>query len=153
MSQQASPRGTFLMVAAAVKGQIEADPKMEELPLIADLMAAHEVSRGVVIRAFDELRKEGLAEPAPGGRWRVVRSGVDRRPLVEQIADLFADPELKVGAPFPSASELARKFGVARPTVTKALERLESAGLLSEGSQGRVRTVLAMPNRGERSSS
>lgn len=142
-------------IAAVVKRQIEADPKMKELPLVADLMEAHEVSRGVVLRAFGALRKEGLAEPVPGGRWRVVRrdEGGDRRPLAEQVTDLFEELELKVGAPFPSASELARKFGVARPTVTRALEKLEAAGLLSEGSQGKVRTVLAMPNRGEGSSS
>ncbi|WP_344368524.1 GntR family transcriptional regulator [Streptomyces indiaensis] len=55
------------------------------------------------------------------------------------------------GQPFPSASELAERFEVSRPTVTKALERLEAAGLLAGGGQGKVRTVRAVPTREERS--
>ncbi|MFD4557121.1 GntR family transcriptional regulator [Streptomyces sp. NPDC058469] len=126
---------------------------MMKLPPAADLMQAHGVSRGVVLRAFGVLQKEGVAEPEPGGRWRVVRSGdqVDRRPLTERIAAVVVDDRLMVGAPFPSASALAIRFGVSRPTVTKALDKLEAAGVLASGGQGRVRTVRAVPNREERS--
>ncbi|WP_225887464.1 MULTISPECIES: GntR family transcriptional regulator [Streptomyces] len=49
------------------------------------------------------------------------------------------------GEAFPSASALADRFGVSRPTVTKALEKLETAGVLAGGGQGRVRTVRAVP--------
>ncbi|MEV4789291.1 GntR family transcriptional regulator [Streptomyces tuirus] len=89
----------------------------------------------------------------PGGRWRVVRAGEgsDRRPLEDRIADIITDEALTVGAAFPSASVLAARFGVSRPTVTKALNRLEAAGLLAGGGQGKVRTVRAVPNREERS--
>ncbi|WP_020135850.1 GntR family transcriptional regulator [Streptomyces sp. 351MFTsu5.1] len=153
MSQQASPRGTFLKIADSVKVLIEGDPEMTELPSLTEVMREHGVSRGVAIRAYGVLRQEGLAEPAPGERWRVVRSGVrvDRRPLDERIADIITAEELQVGAAFPSASALANRFGVSRPTVTKALEKLETAGVLAGGGQGRVRTVRALPTREERS--
>ncbi|MEV8429861.1 GntR family transcriptional regulator [Streptomyces chartreusis] len=153
MSQQSSPRGTFLKIADAVKTRIEADPYMSELPSAADLMRDYKISRGVALRAFGALQEDGVAEPAPGGRWRVVRAGesIDRRPLEERIADLVVDEGLEVGAAFPSASVLAERFGVSRPTVTKALDKLEAAGVLASGGQGKVRTVRAVPNREERS--
>ncbi|MFF5407756.1 GntR family transcriptional regulator [Streptomyces misionensis] len=153
MSQQASPRGTFLKVADSVKALIQRDPQMTELPSLTEVMREHGVSRGVAIRAYGVLRQEGLAEPAPGERWRVIRSGsqVDRRPLHERIADVIVADGLQAGEAFPSASSLAERFGVSRPTVTKALEKLEATGVLAGGGQGKVRTVRAMPTREERS--
>ncbi|MFJ2584030.1 GntR family transcriptional regulator [Streptomyces sp. NPDC087538] len=151
MSQQASPRGTFLKIADVVKAQIDADDEMTELPSAADLMRDHGVSRGVALRVFGALQKEGIAEPVPGGRWRVVRRGesVDRRPLADRLADVIVDDELAVGEPFPSASALCSRFGVSRPTVSKALDKLQAAGLVSEGKQGKQRTVLSLPKREE----
>ncbi|MCX4531931.1 GntR family transcriptional regulator [Streptomyces sp. NBC_01669] len=151
MSQQASPRGTFLKIADVVRAHIDADEEMTELPSAADLMREHGVSRGVVLRVFGALQKEGVAEPVPGGRWRVVRRGesVDRRPLAERLADVITDDEIAVGSPFPSASALCARFGVSRPTVSKALDKLQAAGLVSEGKQGKQRTVLSLPNRKE----
>ncbi|MEV0691899.1 GntR family transcriptional regulator [Streptomyces sp. NPDC050388] len=153
MAQQASPRGTFLKIADAVKARIEADPHMTELPSAADLMRDYKISRGVALRAFGVLQRNGVAEPVPGGRWRVVRvdERTDRRSLDERIAAIITDEGLEVGAAFPSASVLAARFGVSRPTVTKALDRLEAAGVLASGGQGKVRTVRAVPNREERS--
>lgn len=153
VSQQANPRGTFLKIADSVKRQIEDDPDMTELPSLAEVMRDHEVSRGVALRAFGVLRQEGVAEPVPGERWRVVRAGarVNRRPLDQRIADIITAEGLEVGEAFPSASALADRFGVSRPTVTKALEKLETAGVLAGGGQGRVRTVRAVPTREERS--
>ncbi|MEU6228331.1 GntR family transcriptional regulator [Streptomyces sp. NPDC047042] len=154
MAQDANPRGTFEKIADLLKGQIEANPRMAELPSAADVMRDHDVSRGVVLRAFGVLRDEGAAEPVPGGRWRVIRDGqrTDRRPLAERLVEVITDDKLKVGATFPSASALCTRFEVSRPTVTKALEKLEAAGWLSEGGQGKLRTVRALPNREERSS-
>ncbi|WP_341870680.1 GntR family transcriptional regulator [Streptomyces aquilus] len=116
-------------------------------------MRDHGVSRGVVLRAFKELQADGVAEPVRGGRWRVVRQGehVDRRPLDERIADIIATEGFEVGAKFPSASQLMGRFKVSRPTVTKALDKLEAAGLLASEGQGKVRTVRTVPNREERS--
>ncbi|MFM9454788.1 GntR family transcriptional regulator [Streptomyces europaeiscabiei] len=118
-------------------------------------MRDHGVSRGVALRVFRALQADGLAEPVPGGRWRVVRAGQlgDRRPLADRIADVIAEDGLTVGAAFPSASALSVRFGVARPTVSKALDKLEAAGWLSEGGQGKVRTVQAVPSRERRSES
>ncbi|MFE3163836.1 GntR family transcriptional regulator [Streptomyces sp. NPDC059224] len=127
---------------------------MADLPTAAEVMRDNGVSRGVALRAFAALREDGAAEPVPGGRWRVVRAGqrTDRRPLTERLADVFTDDRLEVGAAFPSASALSERFGVSRPTVTKALVELEAAGWLSEGGQGKLRTVRALPNREESSS-
>ncbi|WP_443056198.1 GntR family transcriptional regulator [Streptomyces sp. IBSBF 3136] len=138
-------------MAEALKAQVEADPEVAELPSAADLMRDYKVSRGVALRAFAALQHEGVAEPVPGGRWRVVRAGSssDRRPLEQRIADVITNESLEVGSAFPSASVLAERFGVSRPTVTKALDRLETAGVLASGGQGRVRTVRAVPNREE----
>ncbi|MGW0370736.1 GntR family transcriptional regulator [Streptomyces coeruleorubidus] len=153
VSQQANPRGTFLIIADTLKAWIDADPEMTELPSLAEIMSHHHVSRGVALRAFTVLKQEGVAEPVPGGRWRIVRASqqVDRRPLDQRIADIIRADGLEVGQRFPSASVLAERFGVSRPTVTKALEKLEAAGVLAGGGQGRVRTVRAVPTREERS--
>ncbi|WP_371286121.1 GntR family transcriptional regulator [Streptomyces sp. PAN_FS17] len=116
-------------------------------------MRDHGISRGVALRAFKALQADGVAEPVRGGRWRVVKAGeaTDRRPLHERIADVVKTERLEVGAAFPSASELATRFGVSRPTVTKALDKLEVAGVLASEGQGKVRTVRTVPNREERS--
>ncbi|MFE6091755.1 GntR family transcriptional regulator [Streptomyces massasporeus] len=153
MSQQANPRGTFLKIAACVKRQIEDDPNMTELPSLAEVMRDHKVSRGVALRAFGVLRQEGVAEPVPGERWRVVRAGaqVDRRPLDQRMVEIIVTDGLQAGEAFPSASVLAERFGVSRPTVTKALEKLEAAGVLASGGQGKVRTVRTVRAREERS--
>ncbi|MFJ5739085.1 MULTISPECIES: helix-turn-helix domain-containing protein [Streptomyces] len=72
MSHQSSSRGTFLKVADVVRGQIEADDEMTELPSAAEVMRDHGVSRGVALRVFGVLQKEGIAEPVPNGRWRAI---------------------------------------------------------------------------------
>ncbi|MEV7089463.1 GntR family transcriptional regulator [Streptomyces sp. NPDC093085] len=154
MSQKISPRGTYLKVADAVRSQIEADAEMTELPSAAELMREYGISRGVALRAFGALKKAGVAEAVPGGRWRVVRTSGhgDRRPLSDRIAEVFRTDGLTVGQPFPSASALSDRFGASRPTVTKVLNKLEAAGLLSEAQQGKPRTVRALPpERKERS--
>jgi DNA-binding GntR family transcriptional regulator len=140
-----------LQVADRLKSQIKEDPEMTRLPTAADLMRDHGVSRGVALRAFRVLREEGVAEPVRGGRWRVVRGADagDKRPLHERIADIITIEKLAPGAKFPSASDLAGRFGVSRPTVTKALDKLEAAGVLAGGGQGKVRTVRAVPTREE----
>ncbi|MDI9887291.1 MULTISPECIES: GntR family transcriptional regulator [Streptomyces] len=153
MSQEASPRGTFLKIADVVKAEIDAKPEMAELPSAVELMREHGVSRGVALRVFGVLEREGRAERVPGGRWRVVRPGQDRdrRPLAELVAEVIRSDNLNVGDRFPSTSTLATRFSVSRPTVAKALDKLEAAGLLSASQQGKQRTVLALPGREERS--
>lgn len=41
VSQQASPRGTFLKIADSVKVLIEGDPEMTELPSLTEVMREH----------------------------------------------------------------------------------------------------------------
>ncbi|WTT55473.1 GntR family transcriptional regulator [[Kitasatospora] papulosa] len=151
MSRQASPRGTFLKIADVLRERIEADEEMTELPSAAEVMRDHGVSRGVALRVFAVLQREGVAEPVPGGRWRAVRQGQAdlRRPLAERLAEVITDDNLAVGARFPSTTELSTRFRVSRPTVSKALDKLEAAGLLSEARQGKQRTVRALPKRTE----
>jgi DNA-binding FadR family transcriptional regulator len=60
---------------------------------------------------------------------------------------VVAEDALFVGAPFSSATALYARFGVSRPTVRRVLDKLEAQGLLSAGSQGKVRTVLALPGQ------
>ncbi|MGW6720330.1 GntR family transcriptional regulator [Streptomyces sp. NPDC054995] len=114
-------------------------------------MRDYNVSRGVALRVFGVLQKQGVAEPAPGRRWKVLRPGqsIDRRTLAQRLEDVITDDGLTIGARFPSTTELSVRFGVSRPTVTKALVKLESAGLLSEAHQGKQRTVQALPKRTE----
>ncbi|MFI5754653.1 GntR family transcriptional regulator [Streptomyces sp. NPDC051569] len=151
--QHASPRGTFLKIAEAVRIQITADPGMTELPSAAELMRDYGVSRGVALRVFGHLRSEGLAEAVPGARWRVIRDGrrVDRRPLAKRMAHVIVDDGLPVGAVFPSESALCDRFGVSRPTVRKALAEVEAIGLVTPGGQGKQRTVRTLPKEEERS--
>ncbi|MFI5672923.1 GntR family transcriptional regulator [Streptomyces sp. NPDC051704] len=148
MTEQASPRGTFLKIAERMKARIAGEPGMAQMPSLAEVMAEHGVSRGVALRAFKVLQQEGLAEPAPGARWRVVHAGtpMDRRPLPERIAELISAEGLEVGAPFLSTGELSARLGASRPTITKALAQLEAAGLLTEGGQGKRRSVRAVPS-------
>ncbi|WP_053690372.1 GntR family transcriptional regulator [Streptomyces sp. WM6372] len=148
MTEQASPRGTFLKIADRIKGRIAAEPAVVELPSLAEVMDEYAVSRGVALRAFRVLQQEGLAEPVPGARWRVVRAGecLDRRPLSERIAELISAEGLEVGAPFLSTGELSARLGASRPTISKALAQLEAAGLLTEGGQGKRRAVRAVPS-------
>lgn len=110
VSQQANPRGTFLKIADSVRKQIEDDPTMTELPSLAEVMSDYKVSRGVALRAFGMLRQEGVAEPAPGERWRVVRSGtrIDRRPLDQRIAEIITAEGLKVGGSLPERVRAGR---------------------------------------------
>lgn len=152
MPQEPNPRGTFIKIAEILRRQIEADPAMCEMPSLAEVMQAYGVSRGVALRAFNVLRQDGLSEPAPGGKWRVVRVGasVDRRPLAERLSEMITEEKIAVGSPIPSTSNLAARFGVSRPTVAKALMQLENRGVLSAARQGKPRTLLALPEEEER---
>jgi DNA-binding GntR family transcriptional regulator len=140
-------------IADTLRSQISGTPEMRQLPPLAEVMETFQVSRGVALRAFNVLRREGVAEPVPGERWRVVREGevVDRRPLEERLAELIVRDGLAVGDLFPSTGALADRFGVARPTVSRAMDKLAANGLLSPGQQGKQRTVLALPGREESS--
>lgn len=140
----ASPRGTYLLIADALRKEIRGGRITEKLPSEAELMREHGVARTTVRRAFAVLQDEGLIHSAPGVG-RVVSNGSERRPLIDQITDLFTERRLTVGDPFPSEARLCEEFSVSRTAVRHALSQLEGRGLLV-ATHGKGRTVSALPN-------
>lgn len=145
MPDQPSPRGTYLKIAESLRRSIQERRITGDLPSEAALMREHGVSRNTIRRALKDLAAEEAIEPVPGIGWRVYVPG-DRRPLHERLAEVITQDGLEVGALFPSATVLSDRFGVSRPTVSKALDKLEAAGLLSAAHQGKPRTVLSLPD-------
>ncbi|MET8676552.1 GntR family transcriptional regulator [Streptomyces sp. NPDC004647] len=143
---EASPRGTYLIIAESLRQGVESVDAAATLPSEAALMAEHGVSRTTVRRALRVLADDGLIESAPGVGWRPVRGFVtDRRPLVERVAGVVATDGLAVGDAFPSESALCQRFGASRTAVRSALAHLEGRGVLAT-SHGRGRTVRALPD-------
>ncbi|MFJ7903546.1 GntR family transcriptional regulator [Streptomyces sp. NPDC096198] len=139
---QASPRGTYLQVAEALRRQVGSG-EADALPTEAALMRTHGVSRNTVRRALKVLEADGLVQPAPGIGWRVVRDG-DRRSLAERMTDLIAEDSLSVGDTYPSEAKLCERFGASRTAVRRVVAQMEGNGLLAT-VHGKGRTVRALP--------
>ncbi|MFF1763714.1 winged helix-turn-helix domain-containing protein [Streptomyces sp. NPDC058249] len=142
---QASPRGTYLVIAEALRTEVEAGEGVDVLPSEADMMRAHGVGRNTIRRALKVLEADGLVESAPGIGWRVAR-GADRRSLAERMADVISEDSLTVGDPYPSEAKLCERFGVSRTAVRRVLAQMEGNGLLAT-VHGKGRTVRALPTR------
>lgn len=141
-----SPRGTYLVVAEALRQAVGKRQPGEALPSEASLMTQYGVSRTTIRRALKVLADEGLIESTPGVGWRPTSAGQEeRRPLAARMAELITTEGLNVGAPFPSEVALSNRFGVSRNTVRKALGELEGRGFLV-AAHGKGRTVRALPN-------
>jgi DNA-binding FadR family transcriptional regulator len=140
---EASPRGTYLVVAETLRNEIQADPGRGDLPSEADLVDSHGVSRNTIRRALKVLEAEGVVESAPGIGWRVVRGG-DRRSLTERMTDLIKEDSLSVGDTYPSEAKLCERFGASRTAVRRVLAQMEGTGLLV-AVHGKGRTVRALP--------
>ncbi|WP_250404408.1 GntR family transcriptional regulator [Streptomyces cellostaticus] len=140
---QASPRGTYLQVAEALRQKIEAREIAEGLPSQAALMRAYGVSRSTIERALAALKAEGVIESVQGAGWFVAGTG-DRRPLVERVTDLLRGEGVKVGDRFPTEKELCERFGASRTAVRSAIAQMEGQGLIGKGA-GRGREVLTLP--------
>ncbi|MFB6630666.1 GntR family transcriptional regulator [Streptomyces sp. NPDC056362] len=140
---EASPRGTYMIIATSIRTEIEDGSITEALPSEADLMRSRNVSRNTVRRALKLLQGEGVVESSPGVGWRVA-SDADRRPLVERMTRVIAMDSLGVGDAFPSESKLCERFGVSRTAVRRALAQMEGNGLLNT-VHGKGRTVRALP--------
>lgn len=142
---EASPRGTYLVIAQTLRAEIEGENPPEALPSEAALMETHGVSRTTVRRALKVLANDGLIESAPGVGWRPIGSAPsDRRTLAERIADVIVEDSLQVGAPFPSETQLCARFLTSRTSVRRALAELEGRGLLVT-THGKGRTVRSLP--------
>lgn len=140
---EASPRGTYLVIAEALRNGIEEGQLLDDLPSEAELGDAYGVARNTVRRALKVLDAEGMLESAPGVGWRVARGG-DRRPLVERMIAVINEDSLTVGSAYPSEAKLCARFGVSRTAVRRGLAQMEGTGLLLT-VHGKGRTVRALP--------
>ncbi|MGW0107486.1 winged helix-turn-helix domain-containing protein [Streptomyces cellulosae] len=140
---QGSPRGTYLVIAEALRAEIQEREGIGTLPSEAELMRSHGVGRNTIRRALKVLEAEGVVESAPGIGWRPARSG-DRRSLAERMADVIAEDSLAVGDAYPSEAKLCERFGASRTAVRRVLAQMEGNGLLTT-VHGKGRTVRALP--------
>ncbi|MFF0381526.1 GntR family transcriptional regulator [Streptomyces sp. NPDC004286] len=140
---EASPRGTYLVIAEVLRTQIQRGAGTDTLPSEADMMRSHGVGRNTIRRALKSLEVDGLVESVPGIGWRVVRDD-DRRSLAERMADVISEDSLSVGDPYPSEAKLCGRFGASRTAVRRVLAQMEGSGLLTT-VHGRGRTVRALP--------
>ncbi|MET4922309.1 GntR family transcriptional regulator [Streptomyces sp. PSRA5] len=143
MSQQASPRGTYLVIADRLRQEVEAGEYADGLPSEAELVASHGVARNTIRRALQALEAEGVIETAPGVGRRVARGG-DKRSLVERMTAIIEEDSLTVGDDYPSEAKLCERFGASRTAVRRGLAQMEGSGLLAT-VHGKGRTVRALP--------
>ncbi|MBQ0850136.1 GntR family transcriptional regulator [Streptomyces sp. BH-SS-21] len=141
----ASPRGTYLVIAEVLREQIV---EGESLPSEAALMRSHGVSRNTIRRALKTLEAEGVVEAAPGIGWRPAGSG-DRRSLADRMNDVITEDSLKVGDTYPSEAKLCERFDASRTAVRRILAQMEGTGLLAT-VHGKGRTVRALPTPASR---
>ncbi|WP_424884639.1 GntR family transcriptional regulator [Streptomyces sp. SAI-126] len=141
---EASPRGTYRVIAEALRNEIEEGESIGTLPSEAELMRSYGVARNTIRRALKMLEADGVVEPAPGVGWRVVRGGGDRRSLAERMTDVIAEDSLSVGDPYPSEAKLCERFNASRTAVRRVLAQMEGNGLLAT-VHGKGRTVRALP--------
>ncbi|MGW0032447.1 winged helix-turn-helix domain-containing protein [Streptomyces sp. NPDC003314] len=137
------PRGTYLVVAASLRQEIEEGQGGDSLSSESELMKAYGVSRNTVRRALRVLESENLVTSIPGAGWRVFQ-GVTV-PLVDRLIDVMSEDTLAVGDRYPSESELCRRFEVSRTAVRRALAQLEGSGLL-HAIHGKGRFVSSLPS-------
>ncbi|MEO3846332.1 GntR family transcriptional regulator [Streptomyces sp. B8F3] len=140
---EASPRGTYLVIADALRAEIEDGEGIDTLPSEGALMQTHGVGRNTIRRALKVLETEGLVESAPGIGRRVARGG-DRRSLAERMTDLITEDSLSVGDPYPSEAKLCARFTTSRTAVRRVLAQMEGRGLLAT-VHGKGRTVRTLP--------
>ncbi|MFD3944081.1 GntR family transcriptional regulator [Streptomyces sp. NPDC058579] len=141
---EASPRGTYLLIADVLRKEIEKGLDGDALPSEAALMRAHDVSRNTIRRALKKLEAEKLISSEPGVGWRLASGPIP--PLVERMSALINEEGLSVGDGYPSESKLCELFGASRTAVRRALAQMEGSGLLV-AVHGKGRTVRALPSR------
>ncbi|MCT4355871.1 winged helix-turn-helix domain-containing protein [Streptomyces sp. Je 1-79] len=143
MSHQASPRGTYLVVAEALRQHLQGSATGSALPSEAELMLTHKVSRNTIRRALKTLEADGMVEPVPGVGWRMAGAR-EQRSLLELLTAVISEDSLAVGDTFPSEATLCQRFHTSRTAVRRALAQMEGMGLL-DTVHGRGRTVRALP--------
>ncbi|MYV40944.1 GntR family transcriptional regulator [Streptomyces sp. SID1328] len=146
----ASPRGTYLQVAAALRQRIRSGAIADRMPSEAAISAEFGVARTTVRRALASLESEGIIESI-AGLGRHVRNGEAHQAPYERVRDdLLAqmqDGRLPAGETMPSEPTLATAYGVSRGTVRRALAVLEAEGRV-QSRQGVGRVVRATAEEG-----
>lgn len=144
----ASPRGTYLIIAEALRAELANAAGPWAMLSEADLQRRFKVSRTTVRRALRILAGEGLLEAQKGIGWRPTPADGPTALLHEQITkDIVAAVQrgdLRVGESIQSETELAKTFNVSRGKVRQALARLEGAGLVV-AVPGKARRLCANP--------
>ncbi|MFI6979963.1 GntR family transcriptional regulator [Embleya sp. NPDC050154] len=145
----ASPRGTYLTIADALRRELAASSADEVLLSESEIQARFGVARSTVRRALAVLAEDGLVESRKGIGWRSSSpSSTGSKPLheriVEDIYDAVRRGELATGDPIRSEAELAALFEVSRGKVRQALAYLEGAGIVV-AVPGKARQLSAVP--------
>lgn len=139
---QANPRGSYLVIADALRKDVVAGNVSGGMFTEAGLRKRFNVARTTIQRALKVLAEEKLVESEPGVGWWLVGH---ERPL-EKVTRVFAEDTLAVGDQFPSEAQLMERTGCERSPVRRALAQLEREGYL-KSTHGKGRTVLALPSR------
>ncbi|MEU9415363.1 GntR family transcriptional regulator [Streptomyces sp. NPDC048272] len=137
-----SPRGTYLVIADALRTRIADGAYAEGLPSEAEIGREFGVARTTVRRALRTLEESGDVTTVPGvGRQSATAGWL--APYEQIMADLrmrIHEGDLPAGARLPSEAELAESYGVSRGTVRRAVRELEAAGYV-QARQGVGRFV------------
>ncbi len=74
-------------------------------------------------------------------------SGSRSEAVLARLSELIAHGHLRHGDPLPPEGEMARLFGVSKPTVREAVRKLETLGVVEivHGRPSTVRTISAKP--------
>ncbi|MFF7248960.1 winged helix-turn-helix domain-containing protein [Embleya sp. NPDC008237] len=145
----ASPRGTYLTIADALRHELDAPSTAQTLLSESGVQARFGVSRTTARRALAALADEGLIQPRKGIGWQPREAAsAGPEPLHERIladlTDAVRRGVIAVGDPIRSETELARAFGVSRGKVRQALAYLEGRGIVA-AVPGKARRLSAIP--------
>ncbi|MEV7445232.1 GntR family transcriptional regulator [Streptomyces sp. NPDC091204] len=125
-----SPRGTFQVIAQALRERIAAGTYEEGLPSEAEIGREFGVARTTVRRALRALEEAGDVK-AVAGIGRTVAGGGDVAPyerIANDLLDQIRSGALPAGTKLPSEAQLAERYAVARGTVRRAVRELETSG-------------------------
>ncbi|WP_409074238.1 GntR family transcriptional regulator [Micromonospora chalcea] len=131
--------------AAIQSGRLAAGMRVDSE---ATLSTRYGVARGTSRQALLILDKGGFTTTIPGrGRFVAAPQGTDEvKNRAEEVAHALEGDirtgKLAVGAELPGEKSIAERYSVARSTVRRALEILESSGLVAK-VPGKPRVVLA----------
>ncbi|KAB2371135.1 GntR family transcriptional regulator [Actinomadura montaniterrae] len=147
-SSSSAPRSLarYEQIAAVIRAEIDDGTLRpgQQVGTESFLAARFDVSPGTVRRALQELANDGAVTGVSGRGWFVMsEDGPPTRTseTASAIREGIRSGEWAIGARLPGELALAERFGVARITVRRAFDLLESEGLIGR-VPGIGRTVL-----------